>query len=193
METRRDKERMREEMAARASVLTRKELAAAGEAAAGLVAGLPEWKQSRTVCLYASFGSEPVTDGLLRLALAQGRTLLLPRMAPDRSASVRRVSSLDGLRTSGLGIREPDDAAPPAEATEADFILVPGLAFDRKGRRLGRGAGFYDRLLRGLPRKTFLLGHAHVFQLTGLVPSEDHDVRVRAVVTPHGVVRCRLR
>ncbi|MFM8904438.1 MAG: 5-formyltetrahydrofolate cyclo-ligase, partial [Verrucomicrobiota bacterium] len=58
---------------------------------------------------------------------------------------------------------------------------------------LGRGAGFYDRLLHGLTRRTFLLGHAHAFQITGMVPVEPHDVRVRAVVTPQEVLRCRLR
>ncbi len=193
METRQEKDRLRAEMSARAASLTAKELEVAGAAAAALVAGLPEWKQSRTVCLYASFGSEPATDALLRLALSQGRTLLLPRMAGDRSASVRRVSSLDELRPSRLGIREPGEGAPEASPGDADLILVPGLAFDRRGRRLGRGAGFYDRLLRGLPRRTFLLGHAHAFQLTGLVPTETHDVKVRAVVTPQEVVRCRLR
>ncbi|MGA0134179.1 MAG: 5-formyltetrahydrofolate cyclo-ligase [Opitutales bacterium] len=193
MATRLDKERMREAMSARAAVLTRRELEAAGRAAEALVAQLPEWKQARTVCLYASFGQEPVTDGLLRLALDQGKTLLLPRMAPDRSASVRKVAALESLQVSRFGIREPADDAPVAAARDADLFLVPGLAFDRRGRRLGRGAGFYDRLLRGLPRKAFLLGHAHGFQLTGAVPSEEHDVRMRAVVTPQGTIRCRLR
>ncbi|MFM9001749.1 MAG: 5-formyltetrahydrofolate cyclo-ligase [Opitutia bacterium] len=193
MGTRLEKERMRAEMSSRAAALTRRELRAGGDAAAALVAALPEWKQARTVCLYASFGNEPVTDGLLELALAQGRRLLLPRMAPDRSASVRAVDSLTALKVSRLGIREPGDDAEPAEASEADLILVPGLAFDRRGHRLGRGAGFYDLLLRRLPRRTFLLGHAHAFQLAGQVPTEEHDVRVRAVATPQEVVRCRLR
>lgn len=193
MNPRQEKERLRAEMSARAAALTRRELEAAGEAAAALVGGLPEWKQARTVCLYASFGSEPSTDALLRLALDQGRALLLPRMAPGRSASVRGVRSLEELTVSRLGIREPADGAPAGSAKDADFILVPGLAFDRRGRRLGRGAGFYDRLLQGLPRRTFLLGHAHAFQITGMVPAEDHDVRVRAVVTPQEVLRCRLR
>lgn len=193
METRQDKERMRAEMSASAAALTRRELAAAGDAAAGLVAALPEWKQARTVCLYASFGTEPDTDALLRLALGQGRTLLLPRMAADRSASVRKVNALEELAVSRLGIREPDEGAPEGSVEEADFILVPGLAFDRRGGRLGRGAGFYDRLLQGLPRRTFLLGHAHAFQIAGQVPVERHDVRMRAVVTPQEVIRCRLR
>lgn len=184
---------MRAEMSARAASLTRREIETAGEAAAALVAALPEWKQARTVCLYASFGSEPATDALLRLALSQGRKLLLPRMSPAGTASVREVSSLDELKVSRLGIREPTDGATEGSAEESDLILVPGLAFDRRGRRLGRGAGFYDRLLRGLPRRTFLLGHAHAFQIAGLVPTEGHDVRVRAVATPQEVLRCRLR
>lgn len=184
---------MRAEMSGRAAALTRRELETAGEAAALLVAALPEWKQARTVCLYASFGSEPATDALLRLALSQGRTLLLPRMAADRSATVRKVDALEELRVSRLGIREPSEGAPAGSAGDADLILVPGLAFDRRGRRLGRGAGFYDRLLHGLTRRTFLLGHAHAFQITGMVPVEPHDVRVRAVVTPQEVLRCRLR
>ena len=193
MELRAAKARLRAELKRRRAGLTPLELRIAGEAAARHAAGLPEWKQSKTVCLYASCGREPATEALLRLALAEGKRLLLPRVEDDGVVRVRAVTDLSTLECSALGIPEPRTSDPLAEIATAGLVLVPGVGFDRRGHRLGHGGGHYDRLLAGLPRRVFLLGHAHAFQMVGLIPTEPHDVKVRAVVTPQGVVRCRLR
>lgn len=193
MELRAAKARLRAELRSRGAVLTPQELEIAGKAAATLVVGLPEWKQSKVICLYASRGSEPATDGLMQQALAEGKTLLLPRIEGAGTLSLREVSTLADLTISPLGIREPTADARVVPADRAGLILVPGLGFDRRGHRLGHGAGYYDRLLAHLPRRVFLLGHAHSFQILGLVPTESHDIKIKAVVTPQGLIRCRAR
>jgi 5-formyltetrahydrofolate cyclo-ligase len=193
MESRAAKARLRAELKGRRATLTPRELAVAGQAAADLVSRLPEWRQSKVVALYASRGQEPSTDALLALALAEGRMLLLPRVEADGSLTLRRVDDLAKLESSALGIREPRADAPVVAAADAGLILVPGVGFDRRGHRLGHGAGYYDRLLARLPRRVFLLGHAHAFQMVGLVPTEPHDVKVRAVATPQAIIRCRPR
>lgn len=193
METRAAKERLRTELKARRTGLTAQELQVAGDAAARLVTGLPEWRQASTVCLYASFGGELPTDALMLLALLEGKRLLLPRVTDKTRLTLHAVTDLADLRPSRLGIREPGSSAPVAALAEAGLILVPGLGFDGAGRRLGFGGGFYDRLLTKPPRRTFLLGHAHAFQLVTRLPEDPHDVKVKAVVTPQGVIRCRVR
>ena len=187
------KSRLRIELKGRRESLTTRELAVAAQACTAAVAKLPEWKQAKTVCLYASFGRELTTDPLIELALAAEKHLLLPRVSDKGVLSLHRVTNLAQLKVSALGIREPQPDAPLAEAKDAGLILVPGLGFDACGRRLGQGAGFYDRLLARLPKKCFLLGHCHAFQLAPSIPTEPHDIKVMAVATPQGVIRCRPR
>jgi 5-formyltetrahydrofolate cyclo-ligase len=107
--------------------------------------------------------------------------------------TLHEVTDLGALQTSRLGIREPRPTATAATLADAHLVLVPGLGFDGAGRRLGFGGGFYDRLLAKPPRKTFLLGHAHAFQVVPRLPDEAHDIKVKAVATPQGVIRCRVR
>lgn len=193
MDARAAKQALRAELKARRIALTPRELQVAGDAAARLITQLPEWKQAKTVCLYASFGGELPTDALLALALLEGKRLLLPRVCQRTRLTLHEVADLGALRVSRLGIREPQSSAPTAPLADAGLILVPGLGFDGAGRRLGFGGGLYDRLLTKPPRRTFLLGHAHAFQLVPRLPDEPHDVKVRAVATPQGVIRCRAR
>jgi 5-formyltetrahydrofolate cyclo-ligase len=193
METRASKDRLRAELKARRTALTPRELQVAGDAAARLVTQLPEWKQAKTICLYASFGGELPTDALMMLALLEGKLLLLPRVTNKTTLVLHEVADLAALQPSRLGIREPKPTAPVAALAAAGLVLVPGLGFDGAGRRLGFGGGFYDRLLAKPPRKTFLLGYAHAFQLVSRLPDEPHDIKVKAVVTPQGVIRCRVR
>jgi 5-formyltetrahydrofolate cyclo-ligase len=193
METRAQKARLRSELKDRRTALTPRELQVAGDAAARLITQLPEWKQAKTVCLYASFGGELPTDALMIIALLEGKRLLLPRVTNKTTLVLHEVTDVAMLQSSRLGIREPKATAPIAPLTEASLVLVPGLGFDTAGRRLGFGGGFYDRLLAKPPRKTFLLGHAHAFQLVPRLPEEAHDIKVKAVATPQGVIRCRVR
>jgi 5-formyltetrahydrofolate cyclo-ligase len=193
MDARADKDRLRAELKARRTALTPRELQVAGDAAARLVTQLPEWKKAKMVCLYASFGGELTTDALMMLALLEGKRLLLPRVTNKTTLVLHEVTDLAALQPSRLGIREPKPSAPVAALAEAGLVLVPGLGFDGAGRRLGFGGGFYDRLLTKPPRKTFLLGYAHAFQLVSRLPDEPHDIKVKAVVTPQGVIRCRVR
>ena len=193
METRAQKARLRSELKDRRTALTPRELQVAGDAAARLITQLPEWKQATTVCLYASFGGELPTDALMMVALLEGKRLLLPRVTNKTTLVLHEITDLATLQPSRLGIREPKATAPIAPLAEAGLVLLPGLGFDAGGRRLGFGGGFYDRLLAKSPRKTFLLGHAHAFQLVPRLPEEAHDIKVKAVATPQGVIRCRAR
>jgi|APGre2960657444_1045066.scaffolds.fasta_scaffold03896_2 5-formyltetrahydrofolate cyclo-ligase len=192
-DARAEKARLRLELKARRLSLTARELQVAGDACARLIAQLPEWKQAKAVCLYASFGAELSTEALLQIALLEGKILVLPRVAKATTLTLHRVQDVADLRRSKLGILEPADEADEIPLSSVGLVLVPGLGFDRLGHRLGYGAGFYDRLLAKCPKKTFLLGHAHTFQFGSCLPTEPHDIKVKAVATPQGIIRCRVR
>ena len=153
------------------------------------VLGLPSYKRSGVVLAYASFGSEPTTDGFLRRVLNDGKVLLLPRVGRDglELYEVRDVGR--DLAPGTWGIREPvPNRCASANPEEVDFALVPGVAFDRGGRRLGYGGGFYDRLLGDrLLGGTPLVSGAFEVQIVDEVPVASHDVPVDAVVTERGI------
>ena len=179
----------------RVEVLRRRDALPEGERASSSghilteVLGLPSYEGSGVVLAYASFGSEPTTDGFLRRVLEDGKALLLPRVGRDglRLYEVRDV--VRDLAPGTWGIREPvPNRCASVNLEEVNFALIPGVAFDRGGRRLGYGGGFYDRLLRDeLPGGTPLVSGAFEVQIVDEVPVDWHDVPVDAVVTEKGV------
>ncbi|CAA9471489.1 MAG: 5-formyltetrahydrofolate cyclo-ligase [uncultured Rubrobacteraceae bacterium] len=177
--------------ALRRAVLLRRDALPEGERAllggriVRAVLDLPTYENAGVVLAYASFGTELQTDGFLRRVLADGKTLLLPRV--DRGALGLyevRDPAVD-LEPGRWGIREPKpDRCSPVEPGSVEFALVPGVAFDRRGRRLGYGGGFYDRLLAGgLPEGTPLVSGAFGVQILAEVPTDPHDAPVDLVVT----------
>jgi 5-formyltetrahydrofolate cyclo-ligase len=150
----------------------------------------------------------PPTEGLLLLGsastggemdawtaqeawLAAGGRLALPRVVGEGALEWHLVASRAQLIPGFRNIPEPDPAtAPRVDPATAHLVFVPGIAFDRQGGRLGRGGGYYDRLLATLPREVIRIGIAHEFQLVDAVPREPHDARVDWVATDAAVRRC---
>lgn len=155
-------------------------------------ASLPGLDAADWVLLYASaFPEELATRPLMRQVLERGKRLVCPRV--DRPARCLRLYELVDIEkdfTRGaLGIPEPRKTCPPVEPGQVDWVLVPGLAFDARGYRLGRGAGYYDRLLptlRGdVPRWALILDCQWVDGL----PVEWHDVSLDGIVSPSRIAR----
>lgn len=161
---------------------------AAGRAVAAAVGGLPEVARAETVLGFASFGTEVPTDETMGLLLAAGKRLLLPYVEGTRLCAAE-VRSVEDLAPGFRGIREPV-ARTPVDLAEADALLVPGVAFDGTGRRLGYGGGFYDGLLSEVPRTIPRAGLAFDLQVLDEVPAGDADEPVDLVVTELRVVRC---
>ena len=131
-------------------------------------------------------GEEIDIRPLLHALHARGHTIVLP-VTPRRGnpLTFRTWQPGDVLEPERFGTFRP-----VGQAAVPDFLLVPLLAFDRRGYRLGYGAGFYDRTLAGLPRR-FALGVAYAVQEVENVPAGPHDVRLDAVATEHGVIHCK--
>jgi len=134
------------------------------------------------VLAYAPLPREVQLDPALVTLATEGR-LVLPRVAGE-SLALHRVADLAGLQHGALGTREPSDEHPRVEPGDIDVVLVPGLAFGRDGSRLGRGGGYFDRLLPRLGARR--VGVCFAQQLFDTVPTEPHDARVDAIVTEDG-------
>ena len=156
--------------------------------------GSEAWATARTVLVYAASRGEPPLAELVALARETGREVVLPRV--DGTTLALHLWPQGGVLVRGaFGVGEPDVAWPVVDPGAIDLALVPGLAFDARGGRLGQGGGYYDRLLAGLapgaPGAPRSIGLAWAFQLVPEVPSEAHDIRVDAVLTEEGWVRPR--
>ncbi len=148
------------------------------------------YRRSDAVMAYMSFRSELQTDEFVRRVLDGGRVLLLPRVNRRKGLlEVYRVRDpVRDLRVGTWGIREPrPDRCERVEPHVVDFVLVPGLAFDRRAGRLGYGGGFYDKLFAdGLSPRSWLATGAFESQMVEEVPVNEHDVRMDVVVTENG-------
>jgi len=151
---------------------------------------VPEVAEARTLLLYASLPEEAATDAIAEEARRRGILLVYPRCLEDRSMTLHAVDSADALRPGRFGIREPDaDACPVRRIDEVDAALIPGLAWDRAGHRLGRGAGYYDRLLADPAWRGFRCGLFFAEQEAPAIPHDPWDVRLDAIVTDRETVR----
>lgn len=150
--------------------------------------------QHTPLAAYMALPKEPNLIALLRKAIYQNRELYIPRYVSEtRSYEMVLIRDLDAqLQPGKYGILEPKPsltgAQPPFSAPLNWIWLVPAIAFDPKGNRLGRGAGFYDRLLQGA--NGVKIGVAYECQLVDAIPSQDHDIPMDYVVTETHVRNC---
>ncbi|GGJ23468.1 5-formyltetrahydrofolate cyclo-ligase [Streptomyces brasiliensis] len=177
--------------------MTADDVREAGATLAERALELPELARARTVAAYVSVGGEPGTLALLDALRARGVRVLLPALLPDNDldwGAYAGEGSLARVQHGGkMALFEPaGERLGPDAVASADVVLLPGLAVDARGMRLGRGGGSYDRVLARLeragarPALVVLLYDAEVVQS---VPAEAHDRPVHAVVTPSGVRR----
>jgi 5-formyltetrahydrofolate cyclo-ligase len=144
-------------------------------------------RDARRVAMYAALPDELPTRPLFDALVSAGKPCLLPRIAPGRRLVFAPVERWEGLHRAGYGVLEPPEAEPPCELSDGDVVIVPGLAFDRAGRRLGRGAGYYDRTFPpGGGRQPLLVGVACEAQIVESVPADSHDRAMDAIVTERG-------
>jgi 5-formyltetrahydrofolate cyclo-ligase len=179
------KRALRARLLAARSAMPARERKAAGEALASKVLSLPEVVAARVVALYAGTGTEPPTLPLVTALAARGVTVLLPVLLPGDELA---WGAYDGTLVPGRhGLLEPSRAG--RSLSEAAVVVVPGVAYDASGRRLGRGGGSYDRCLVSVTVP--VAGLAFDGEVVEEVPVEPHDARVDVVVTPTRVLRVR--
>jgi 5-formyltetrahydrofolate cyclo-ligase len=176
---------LRRSLIARRDSIPPDQIVRIAERLAGRVAGLPQFGAARSVLATMSIGSEWSTRALLERAREAGKAIVLPRVsAPPRHLELHVVPDLEADLIPGVwDIPEPDPSrCPRVTLSEVDFALVPALAADRDGYRLGYGAGYFDRLLAGRGARPFcVIGLPSEF-VVGALPREPHDVPVDLVL-----------
>ncbi|MEU4570547.1 5-formyltetrahydrofolate cyclo-ligase [Micromonospora sp. NPDC023956] len=186
------KSRTRADLLARRRTLGVAERARAATAVGGTLVDLVRRLRPRRATGYVPVGSEPGGDlpEVLRAALPPGAELLLPVLRDDLDLDWAGYSGPEALVAAGRGMREP--AGPRlgrAAVAGAELVVVPALAVDRRGIRLGRGGGSYDRALARVPAGAWTVALLHDGEFVDRLPAEPHDRPVRAVITPAGGLR----
>jgi len=185
---------LRSEMIARRDALPESERERVAEALTELVVSLPQYAAARTVLTTMSIGSEWSTKRFLARAAADGKGIVLPRVSPPpRRLEIFRVPDLERDLVPGVwNIPEPDASRCEAVTFDAvDFALVPALAADRGGFRLGYGAGYFDGLLTDRKACPFCVTALPTAFLVESLPIEPHDVPVDLVIDERGAIFTR--
>ncbi|MCR4995595.1 MAG: 5-formyltetrahydrofolate cyclo-ligase [Bacteroidales bacterium] len=173
---------IRSEIKSRKARCADKERAALSQAVTSRLTNHPRWHQAQTVLLYHSLPDEVDTHALIRRALSEGKKVLLPVVIRDE-LELRCLNVEDELHEGAFHIQEPTGER-FTNYTAIDLAVVPGVAFTSDGGRLGRGRGFYDRLLPQLKvGPTYTIGLAWPFQMVDELPLEKHDIPLDEVIT----------
>jgi len=150
---------------------------------------LNEFKKAHTILFYYSKGSEVETREMMEEALREGKRVLLPKVR-GREIYLGEIKDLEKDVEKGIfGLLEPKEVSfKKISPQEIDLIILPGIAFDLKGGRIGYGKGYYDRFLRKILERISLVGLAYDFQVVKNIPSEKHDRRVSRVITETQII-----
>ena len=151
---------------------------------------LPAFCASHTVMMYIAMAKEVQTRQLLAQARQLRKRVAVPVVCGSRLIAVEWLGEHAPLQRSPLGMLEPAAPHTIIPPQELDCVLVPGVAFDLAGGRLGFGKGYYDRFLGQLPTTTYRCGVAFSIQVVSCVPQEAHDVSMHGLVTEQGYRPC---
>jgi len=182
---------LRRQLAAARARLTGAERAAAGHAVREAVLALPETQMAGTAAAYYSVGTEPDTRGLVYALWKRGSYVLLPVLLPGGDLDWASYEGPDSLVPGRRGTLQPaEPPRGPAAVASADLVIVPALAVDRRGIRLGRGGGSYDRALTRVGGPVPTVALLYDGELLDEVPSGPHDLPVRMIARPReGITR----
>jgi 5-formyltetrahydrofolate cyclo-ligase len=151
--------------------------------------GLDEFRRAGAVMLYMPMTTEVDLSSIALRCIQSGKTVCVPKVVGTdlRPVEITRFDVAD-MDVDHHGVRTPRDGQ-PVPVNLLDLVVVPGLAFDSGGRRLGRGGGIYDRFLVRLRRSTITIGIAYDTQIVETVPAAPHDINVHLVVTERRVIQ----
>lgn len=182
------KHNLRTSMLARRSALSPAAWQEASRKAQERLLALESFQQARQVALYAPLQHEVDTSALFAAARGAGKRVWYPLVCGEQ-LTFCEVTALEQLRRGCFGILEPCPSSADKRQAAFDLMVVPGVAFDLRGHRVGFGKGYYDRYLAGLQRLPLLVGLCHDFQICEQVPVVGHDVRMQYLVSDSRTVQ----
>ncbi len=148
---------------------------------------MEEFINAATVLFYMPIRNEVDTVGMIRDCIDHKNVALPVTDTANHRLKISRINRLDDMKVGAYGIPEPKVMS-GLSADELDLVIVPGVAFDKRGNRIGYGKGYYDKLLNNLDIPKVAL--AYSFQVIGVVPAQEHDMKVDRIITELGVIDC---
>jgi len=152
---------------------------------------LPEFVRAKTILFYVSTKDEVETKNMIKEALNLGKRVVVPISdVKNKKLILSELKNLDELEPGAFNILEPKKQFfRPVSPEDIDLVIVPGVAFDERGNRIGYGMGFYDRFLRSLKKRVPVVGLAYDFQIVDNIPVDDKDVTVDKAVSEERVIK----
>lgn len=185
-----EKKQMRETVLARRDAMLPTTRATASHAIIEKVCALPNYQKANVVLIYMGFGSEIETQTLCERILADAKVAVLPRVdRTSQSLILHVVRNMSELATSKWGIREPRSDAPSMPINAIEFMLMPGVAFDRSGNRLGYGRGYYDQLLSTASPALARVAAGFSCQIVDAVPAGPNDQKIDMIITENEIIK----
>ena len=183
------KNQIRNEMKEKRRSMKKTAVAEKSRKAAELFLNSDVYKSAKTIMLYMPLGNETNTEEIIKQAFADGKSLVLP-VTDEESGAITPVvfEKSTVFQKGGFSIREPQNHV-VAEKAEIDVVVVPGIAFDRTGARVGFGKGCYDMFLCGMD--VMKVGYCFDFQLMDKIPADQHDIKMDFVVTENEIIGCK--
>ena len=185
-----DKKKMREVILRQRDAMSPSARTSASRVILEKICALPQYGNAKVVLTYMGFGTEIETQPFFERVIADGKIVALPRV--DRATQTLILHSARGmsdLLTSKYGILEPGTDAPIVAVTAVDFVLMPGVAFDRNGNRLGYGRGYYDKLVSTANPALARVAAGFSCQIVESVPVGPHDKKVDCIITENEIIK----
>lgn len=142
------------------------------------------YKKANTIFVFVSYDTEVDTHNIIKKAIEDGKTVCVPKtISMEEGMLAIRINSFDDMASGNYGILEPKYATPKVDESLIDLAFIPGLAFDKRGGRVGYGGGFYDRFMNSMREEAKQIGLAYSFQMFDEVPMEKHDLFIDGLIT----------
>jgi 5-formyltetrahydrofolate cyclo-ligase len=187
------KRAMRSAALSRRNSLDPQDWAVLGGSVQARALGFGPYRSADVVALYSAIQNEVPTDAIRQDSLSTGKRVFYPKLAGANSVELAEIRSVADLAAGRLGMDEPVRAPSRLGADhETAVVFVPGLVFDSFGNRLGRGIGWYDRLINKTGRTAVFVALAYEFQLVANVPTESWDEKVDYIITENRVIDCSM-
>ncbi|MEE9322996.1 MAG: 5-formyltetrahydrofolate cyclo-ligase [Candidatus Aenigmarchaeota archaeon] len=156
----------------------------------GKMFSLPEFKKAKIILFYVSVRGEVRTDKMISESLEKGKRILVPfANLKEKTLLISEINNLDELEPGAFGIPEPKKPK-DFPLDKIDLVVIPGIAFDKKGNRVGYGMGFYDRFLKTLKKNIPLIALAYDLQIVNHIPTDGKDVRIHKIITEKEIIEC---
>ncbi len=188
------KSALRKNLTMRRKQLSRQEAAAKSRCIQERLCRLTDFTESRCILFYAAYQKEVRTQEAIQAALQQGKKVILPLIdIQEKGLILSQVLEYpQDVEEGCFGIPQPKkDRQRVVPLEDIDLVILPGIAFDRQGNRLGYGGGYYDRLLTAKHPAATLIGLAYELQIVEDIPNLPHDVQANKVITEKRVITCQ--